>query len=201
MTGLVKRGPMEKGKSSAAVRSCLSRREFLLGGVATTTIFLAACRNLGTDSSEALAELQAELARYPRKRVGALSQLQTDVPVSFNYPHEDLSSLSFMVKLGVPAGGGVGPDSDIVGFSTLCTHMGGDLSDTETSYLKDHKVVGPCPLHLTTFDLTRYGMVVAGHATESLPQVVLEVNGDDIYATGILGLLYGHRNSLDASAI
>ncbi len=130
-----------------------------------------------------------------------MSQLQTDVPVSFNYPHEDLSSLSFMVKLGVPAGGGVGPDSDIVGFSTLCTHMGGDLSDTETSYLKDHKVVGPCPLHLTTFDLTRYGMVVAGHATESLPQVVLEVNGDDIYATGILGLLYGHRDSLDASTL
>lgn len=148
-----------------------------------------------------LEALEAELARYPRKRVGAVSQLQTDVPIRFNYPHEELNSLSFMVKLGVPAGGGVGPGSDIVAFNTLCTHMGGDLSDTKTSYLKDYKIVGPCPLHLTTYDLTRYGMVVAGFATESLPQVVLAVEGDEIYATGILGLIYGKRNSLEPSAI
>jgi arsenite oxidase small subunit len=50
---------------------------------------------------------------------------------------------------------------------------------------------------MTTFDMTRHGMVVAGHATESLPQVVLEVRGDTIYATGILGLVYGKRNNLD----
>jgi arsenite oxidase small subunit len=190
---------MEKEQRSATGRPCLSRREFLLGGMATTTIFLLACQRSETgDAGDALAALEAELARYPRKKVGTVSQLQTDVPARFNYPYEDLNSLSFMVKLGVPAGGGVGPQSDIVAFNTLCTHMGGDLSDVKTSYLKDHKVVGPCPLHLTTYDLTRYGMVVSGFATESLPQVVLEVEGDDIYATGILGLVYGKRNSLDA---
>ena len=42
---------------------------------------------------------------------------------------------------------------------------------------------------------------MSGHATESLPQVVLEVEGDDVYATGILGLIYGKRNSLDAPAV
>jgi arsenite oxidase small subunit len=43
-------------------------------------------------------------------------------------------------------------------------------------------------------------MVVAGHATESLPQVVLEVEGGDIYAKGILGLVYGKRDNLDTAA-
>lgn len=193
--------PMEKVKRAVAVPPCLSRRDFLLGGAATTSIFLAACRNDGSGFGDALEELEAELAQYTRKRVGAVSQLQTDAPVSFNYPHEDLYCLNFMVKLGVPAGGGVGPDSDIVAFNTLCTHQGGNMSVTETSYLKDHKVVGPCPRHLTTFDLTRYGMVVSGFGTQSLPQVILELEGDDIYATGVLGLIYGKRNSLDLATL
>jgi len=51
--------------------------------------------------------------------------------------------------------------------------------------------MGPCPLHLTTFDLTRHGMVISGHATDGLPQARLEVLGDDIVATGVTGLIYG----------
>ena len=101
------------------------------------------------------------------------------------------------MKLGTEAGGGIGADKDIVAFSSLCTHMGWGLSDTRITYRKEHKMLGPCPLHLTTFDLTRYGMVVAGHATEALPQIVLEVDGDDIIATGVLGLIYGKRDNLD----
>ncbi len=93
--------------------------------------------------------------------------------------------------------GGVGPKKDIVAFSSLCTHMGGLMVG---AYRKEDKIAGPCPLHLTTFDLTRHGMVVAGHATESLPQVVLEVEGGDIYAKGILGLVYGKRDNLDTAA-
>ena len=45
---------------------------------------------------------------------------------------------------------------------------------------------------MTTFDLTRHGMVVSGHATESLPQIVLEIVGDDIFAVGAQGLIYGY---------
>lgn len=55
---------------------------------------------------------------------------------------------------------------------------------------------GPCPIHLTTFDLTRHGMVVSGHATESLPQIVLETEGDDIYAVGVMGLLHNYASNL-----
>jgi len=41
-------------------------------------------------------------------------------------------------------------------------------------------------------------MVVAGHATSPLPQVVLESDGDDIYAIGVLGLIYGYHKNIDA---
>lgn len=50
--------------------------------------------------------------------------------------------------------------------------------------------------HWTTFDLTRHGMVVSGHATQGLPQVVLELDGDDIVAFGVLGLIFGYGNNL-----
>ena len=187
---------MQEEKKSTTERPCLSRRQFLLtsGGVTATTVFLSFLP--GVSRAQAV---PAKLAKYPRKKIAKLSRLKTDVPVIFKYPHDDLYSLNFVVKLGVPAGGGVGAKKDVVAFNTLCTHMGGDLSGLKKTYLKEHKIVGPCPLHLTTFDLTRHGMVVAGHATESLPQVVLEVKGDDVYATGVLGLVYGKRDNLEAS--
>lgn len=169
---------------------CVSRRRFLLvGGTGTMTVLLTAIP--GVKNALAMPVL---LTRYPRKQIARLSDLHHDVPAYFKYPDEDpLSSASFLVKLGVPGGAGVGPDGDIVAFNSLCTHMGGPLMGT---YKKEHKAMGPCPLHLTTFDLTKHGMVIAGHATESLPQLLLEVQGNDIYATGILGLIYGRASNL-----
>ncbi len=196
------------------VRPCLSRRHFLMSssGAAVTSVLLSSCSpdsengSGGGETGEtseggAASGQEAEVASYPRKKVASVKDLATDKPITVNYPFDDLNSLCFLVKLGVPAGAGVGADSDIVAYSTLCTHMGGDFSNTDETYLKDHKLVGPCPLHLTTFDLRRHGMVVAGHATESLPQIVLEVEGDDVYATGVMGLIYGKRSNLDKSDI
>lgn len=134
-----------------------------------------------------------KVASYPRRRIGRLSQLTVDQPVSFQYPWKDFNSTNMLVKLGVPAGGGVGPDQDIVAFSTLCTHMGGPLTG---QYRGQYKVLGPCPFHLTTFDLIKHGMVVAGQATESLPQIVLEAKGDELWATGVMGLIYGYHSNL-----
>ncbi|MBI2370142.1 MAG: arsenate reductase (azurin) small subunit, partial [Deltaproteobacteria bacterium] len=122
-----------------------------------------------------------------------VSRLKVDQPVTFQYPWKDLNSTNIEVKLGIPAGGGVGPDQDIVAFSALCTHMGGPLLG---QYKGLYKVLGPCPFHLTTFDLTKHGMVVAGQATESLPQILLETKGDEIWATGVMGLIYGYHSNL-----
>ncbi|MFQ5802946.1 MAG: arsenate reductase (azurin) small subunit [Candidatus Methylomirabilales bacterium] len=170
---------------------CLTRRQFLIaGGGVTATVLLSSIF-----PGSAFGDRRVRLTRYPEKKIATLRQLKTNVPVSFSYPHDDLYSRNFVVKLGVPAGGGVGPQQDVVAFNYLCTHMGGDLVGT---YTGEHKVVGPCPLHLSTFDLTRHGMVVAGHATAPLPQIVLEIRGQDIYAMGIVGLIYGKSDNLQA---
>ena len=39
-------------------------------------------------------------------------------------------------------------------------------------------------------------MVISGHGTESLPQILLEVEGDNIYAGGMIGLIYGRYDNL-----
>lgn len=162
-------------------RACMSRRSFLLsGGAALALVSLGGIPGF----AEAAQLLKAT---YPRQKVGSLSALQAGDPVTFNYPYADVRNI--LVKLGVEAGGGIGPQKDIVAFNQQCTHMGGPLDGT---YKPKHQVLGPCPLHLTTFDLTRHGMVASGHATESLPQIVLEVQGDDIYAVGVMGVVYGY---------
>ncbi len=173
-------------------RPCLSRRAFLLaGGTAVTVLGLG-------ELSEVFGQGAAlRMASYPQRRVGRASRLRVDQPVSFQYPWRDYNSTNMLVKLGVPAGGGMGPDHDIVAFSTLCTHMGGPLAG---QYRGRYKVLGPCPFHLTTFDLSKHGMVAAGQATESLPQVVLELRGDEIWATGVMGLIFGYRSNLAGKA-
>jgi len=162
-------------------RLCMSRRAFLLtGGVTVAWVSLGVLPGL----AEAAQALRSD---YPESKIGRLSALKPGVPLEFKYPYADVRNI--LVKLGVEAGGGIGPEKDIVAFNQQCTHMGGPLDGT---YKPQHQVLGPCPLHLTTFDLTRHGMVVSGHATESLPQIVLEIRGDDIYATGVMGLVYGY---------
>lgn len=129
---------------------------------------------------------QEIVSRRPGQQIVQLSRLRRDEPVAFEFP--DNSSPCFLVKLGSPAANGIGPTRDIVAFSSLCTHQGGPLQGI---YKAEHKVAGPCPLHLTTFDLSRRGIIVSGHGTEPLPQVLLESRGDDIYAMGFVGLVFG----------
>ena len=174
-----------------AVLDCaLTRRRFLfLGGGAAATLAIGALLprfpSLGGTGANAV-----QLDQHPRTLVGSVSSLVEGEPVEFTYPYD--SVMNDLIKLGAPAGGGVGPDGDIVAFNTLCTHMGGLMLG---SYKPDYKILGPCPVHLTTFDLTRHGMVVAGHATAGLPQIILEVEGDDIYATEVMSLLYGFSDN------
>lgn len=174
--------------------ACATRREFLLFAGATTVSLGA----LGLVPAPAFGQhrpggVAARVAEYPSKRIGRLGELQLHEPLTFHYPFEEPYCSSILVRLGTPAGGGVGPDRDIVAFNQLCTHQGGLI---EGQYQSEYRVLGPCPIHLSTFDLTRHGIVVAAHATDSLPQVILEVEGDDIIATGMLGLIYGCNNNL-----
>ncbi len=167
----------------------MSRRNFLLtAGLTTFTVMVTL--NAGTPRAQ---QVPAAVATYPRKLIAKLSQLKVDQPVDFTYPDEGAYAESMVVKLGVPAGGGVGPAGDVVAFNYTCTHQGGPLSG---SYQAADKALGPCPLHLSTYDLTRHGILISGQAYQSLPQVLLELEGDEIYAVGIFGLVYGRFDNL-----
>lgn len=168
---------------------CISRRKFFLGSGAAIAGSIMLPALPGMDGKA----LAAELMRYPKILVAKLTSLAPGKPVKFNYPDTSRNSNSMLVKLGEAAGGGIGPQRDVVAFNTLCTHMGGNMDRT---YQDQHSALGPCPFHQTSFDLTRHGMVIAGHATESLPQVLLELEGDDIYAVGLIGLIYGRYDNL-----
>ncbi len=171
-------------------KAALTRRQFLyLSGAGLVALALP---KFLQDVPRAEA-MTLQLAGYPRKKVGQLSALNAGRPVEFQYPFEHPNCVSFIYRLGKPAGGGIGPDQDVVAFNSLCPHQGGPLAGRLNA---EHQVLGPCPLHLSTFDLTRHGMVISGHATGGLPQIVLELDGDDIYATGVMGLVYGFHNNL-----
>ncbi len=175
----------------ADVGFVMNRRQFLFGAGATLTLLSLPgwMRNGGMP-----AQLQAQIAEYPRQLLEIkLSELTVGEAISFNYPWEHPNSANYLIKLGQPAGGGVGPDNDVVAFNNLCTHQGGPL---DGKFNAEAGVAGPCPIHWTTFDLTRHGMVVGGHATLGLPQIILETDGDEIYATGVMGLIFGYHNNL-----
>lgn len=176
-----------KPRAAADMPACMGRRELLiLGGASVTVVGALAV------AGPALAQApELVMSTYSPKRIGSFSALREGEAVSFTYPTDDIENL--LVKLGEEAGAGIGPDRNIVAFNTICPHMGGYM-DAGT-YVPEHSVLGPCPLHLSTFDLSKHGMVVSGHSTASLPQIVLALEGDDIVATGVMGLFYGYSRN------
>ena len=170
---------------------CLvTRRNVLLGGSATVATMTVMIQMPGMAEAA-----RAHVAGYPRKKIGRLSRLKNDKPLLFNYPDNGAHSSCMLVKLGTKAGGGIGREGDVIAFNTVCTHQGGPL---QASYKAATKTLGACPFHLSTFDLTRYGIIVSGQAYQSLPQIMLEVKGDDIYAVGVMGLIFGRHENLQS---
>jgi arsenite oxidase small subunit len=169
---------------------CISRRQFLfMGAIAVSMVAL--------ERVIPGRILYAQSASFDRVRIASLSDLEVGVPVPFNYPYEHPNALNNLIKLGVPGGGGIGTDNDVVAFNSICPHMGFSLNGV---YNRDHQVMGPCGWHLSTYDLTRHGIIISGHATQGLPQITLELDGDDIYAMGVQALIFGFNdNDVDPS--
>lgn len=178
----------------------LRRRSVLASAAAATGSALAGCSSFlggsegnGDDGTpaEAPTERVDRLDKYPRIRVGSVEGLSDGDIDTFSYPLEGTNN--FITRVGDEAWGGVGPNSDIVAYSSICTHMG---CSVEGQVTPDQEMAGPCPCHYTAFDLSKGGLVISGAATVDLPQVRLDVEGDDIYAMGVDGLVYGQRHNL-----
>ncbi len=129
---------------------------------------------------------------YPRSKVAELTDLAEGEPLDFQYPGQE--QRNFLVKLGVSANDGVSPGQDVVAFNYSCPHMGGPLQAT---YRHDFKMLGPCPFHYSRFDLSKNGVMILGQATQSLPQIVLQVEGKEIFAIGVAGFIYGFQDNLE----
>ena len=129
------------------------------------------------------------LVTYPSNKLANVSDLQPDVPKDITYP--DADSPGVLLKLGHRVEGGVGPEGDIVAFSTLCPHKGFPLvygaSDQSLN----------CPGHYGRFDVEKGGLQIFGHATQNLPQfrLVVDPNGD-IYAVAVDELIYGRLSNV-----
>lgn len=95
----------------------LNRRQFFkVTGSVAAGVGLAAG---GVAPAEAA---QGELGRttlpYVPKVIGRASQIKNNSAVAFTFP--DASSPCAVVKVGAPVPGGVGPNKDIVAYSTQC---------------------------------------------------------------------------------
>ncbi len=186
----------KKDESAEAHGKCMmSRRKFLMYTGSTAAAASTISINLFPGTAQAVSS-KARVVGYPRKKIASLSQLKDNKPTDFNYPDDGMNTQCMLVKMGgVKSGGGVGEKRDIVAFSYLCTHQGGPMQG-QYKVVGDQRVLGQCPLHLSTYDLRRHGIIVSGQAYQSLPQVLLEVDGDDVYAVGMMGLLFGRDKNL-----
>ncbi len=183
-----------KEKSAAHGKCMMTRRTFLMTGSAATAASTVGI-SLFPGAANAFSST-AQVVGYPRKKITKLSQLKDNKPFDFDYPEDIRNNQCMLVKMGgAQAGGGVGKQKDIVAFSYLCTHQGGPMQG-RYRVAGDQRVLGQCPFHLSTYDLRRHGIIVSGQAYESLPQVLLEIDGDDIYAVGMLGLVFGRNTNL-----
>ena len=163
----------------------IGRRWFLSGaGVAAAG---AAAANIIPNKAEASPQL-ARLS-YPSNRLANIGDLKTNEPLQVAYPDADAPGV--LIKLGSKVLGGVGPDGDIVGFTTVCPHKGFPLS-----YNSFDKTMN-CPGHYSRFDCENGGQQVWGQATANLPQYQLRVDAKgDIYAEGVDELLYGRLSNV-----
>jgi arsenite oxidase small subunit len=164
----------------------LGRRQFLRGG-ATVAVGGAAAAVM--PAGKAGATPAPARVDYPSTRLGNVKDLTVDAPVDIAYP--DDGSPGVLLKLGTPVTDGVGPEGDIVAFSTMCPHKGFPLS-----YVAADKSLN-CPGHYSRFDCEKGGQQIWGQATQNLPQFRLRVDGNgDIYAEGVDELIYGRISNV-----
>ena len=161
------------------------RRQFL-AGAGLTAAGAAAATVLTTQAKAAPGAARVD---YPSNRLANVSDLKIDEPLQVVYPDNDAPGV--LLKFGRRVPTGVGPDGDIVGFSTICPHKGFPLA-----YNKSDRTLN-CPGHYSRFDCEAGGQQTWGQATQNLPQYVLRVDAKgDIYAEGVDELLYGRLSNV-----
>ena len=163
----------------------VGRRQFLSGASMTVAGVAAATVSV----PQAKAAPPSARVNYPSNRLANVSELKVNEPLNVSYPDNDAPGV--LLKLGKRVAEGVGPERDIVGFSTTCPHKGFPLS-----YNRSDRTLN-CPGHYSRFDCEAGGQQIWGQATQNLPQYVLRVDDKgDIFAEGVDELLYGRLSNV-----
>jgi arsenite oxidase small subunit len=165
----------------------------------TQTVTVGSTGSSTTGESETSSSTSS--SPFPRVMVANITDLSGGKTVVFNYPLEETPNV--LAKLGAKAEGGVGPDGDIVAFSTLCQHLGCVVGYVPTggsplcnSGYKASGPVGYCCCHGSVYDFANGANVIAPPAPRPLPQVTLEFDSStgNIYAVGMgPPTIFGHN--------
>jgi len=184
----------DEGKEKGLAKREGGRRNFLkliltLGGIATVGSVASAFKLLtfvpppqGTGT----------VLAWPVVKVANISNLETNKPLRFNYPLVETPCV--LVKCGLAAENGVGPDSDIVAFSDVCQHLGcfyyvltpGASPPCNSSFVAPGPM-GYCCCHGGQYDFLQGAKVISGPPPRPVPQVTLRFDSStgDITAVGM----------------
>ena len=163
----------------------VGRRKFLTGaGIAAAGAAAATVVPQRVEAGPQLARVS-----YPSNRLANIGDLKPNTPLQVAYP--DAEAPGVLLKLGSKVPGGVGPEGDVVGFTTVCPHKGFPLA-----YIASDKTLN-CPGHYSRFDCENGGQQIWGQATANLPQYQLRIDAKgDVYADGVDELLYGRLSNV-----
>lgn len=178
----------DTGKQPGEERRNFLRLLLTLGAVAATGAVASMLRLFSFVPPPSLDSV-AQKAAWPKVKVANLSDLKELSPVRFNYPLVDTPNI--LVKLGVKAENGVGPDQDIVAYSGVCQHLGCFYSFVPQGSAPPcnptHGVSAPegyCCCHGGEYDFAKGARVLAGPPPRPVPFVRLDYDRGtgDIYA-------------------
>lgn len=213
-------GPLEMddGTKNEKVKVDEKRRNFLKAAVVASAALavggIAAVAQVApeTGTSECTTATATVVTTFPKVlikdvitgQVANVNTLKTNQYLSFYYPLQGITEPNFIMKLGVQAENGIGPDGDIVAFSDVCQHLGCNPAffypgGPEPSWNTSFDITQPvmyCPCHGSVYAVTENAKVIGGPAPRPLPRVILEVDSStgDIYATGMgPPSIYGHN--------
>jgi nitrite reductase/ring-hydroxylating ferredoxin subunit len=111
--------------------------------------------------------LRRRAAAPEARRIASTRDLAIGGSLVFAYP--DVHDTNVLVRVS---------ESEFVAFSQKCTHLSCAVIP------RPDEGVFHCPCHEGVFDL-RSGRVITGPPPRPLPRVLLDIRGDDIFATGV----------------
>ena len=156
----------------------MERRQFLEIGSRCRRSNNSCSRANNPKSWQLLFQSTATLT-WPAVTVTNINQLTKLTPLIFNYPLTNTPNI--LVKLGVAATGGVGPNGDIVAFSAICQHLGCQYSFIPpggspvcNSAYKAAIPMGYCCCHGSQYDFVNGAKVIGGPAPRPVPMVQLQ---------------------------